>query len=311
MSWIQITVAVERASAPLVEAAMETAGALAVTLRDAGDDAQLEPPPGAAPLWSGVRITALFGNDPDSRARVEALAAALGRQSETGASIETVEDRPWERVWLDEFRPSRFGHRLWVCPQGQPAPDPNGVIVDLDPGLAFGTGHHPTTALCLEWLDGADLGGRTLLDFGCGSGILAIAALKLGAARAIALDHDPQAIEATLANAAANGVADRLSAGLPEDLTTLAEGLPADLVVANILAGPLVELAPTLLGLLRPGGALTLSGVLADQVAMVCAAYADALTLEPVRIREDWALISGTKGPSPGHATPGESTPCH
>ncbi len=290
---------------------METAGALAVTLRDAGDDAQLEPPPGAAPLWQGVRVTALFGSDPDSRARVEALAAALDPQSETGAGIETVEDRPWERVWLDEFRPSRFGHRLWVCPQGQPAPDPDGVVVDLDPGLAFGTGHHPTTALCLEWLDGADLGGRTLLDFGCGSGILAIAALKLGAARAIALDHDPQAIEATLANAAANGVAGRLSAGLPEDLTTLAEGLPADLVVANILAGPLVELAPTLLGLLRPGGVLALSGVLADQVPMVRAAYADALTLEPVRIREDWALISGTKGPWPGQAAPGEPTPCH
>jgi ribosomal protein L11 methyltransferase len=175
--------------------------------------------------------------------------------------------------------------------------------VDLDPGLAFGTGHHPTTALCLEWLDGADLAGRTLLDFGCGSGILAIAALKLGAARAIAVDHDPQAIEATRANAAVNGVSDRLAVGLPEDLAALSGGLPADLVVANILAGPLVELAPALLNALRPGGELALSGVLADQVETVRAAYADQLELAPARLRDDWGLIFGSKRASVGCKT--------
>jgi ribosomal protein L11 methyltransferase len=169
------------------------------------------------------------------------------------------------------------------------------VVVDLDPGLAFGTGHHPTTALCLEWLDGSNLAGKTLLDYGCGSGILAIAALKLGAAHAIALDHDPQAIEATWANAAANGVAERLSPCLPEDLDALAEHLPADLVIANILAGPLVELAPMLLHHLRPGGDLVLSGVLADQVTGVSAAYVQMVELVPVRTREGWALISGVR----------------
>jgi ribosomal protein L11 methyltransferase len=295
MPWLQIRFTVPRDQAPLLEALLEGAGALAVTLDDAGDDPLLEPAPGTLPLWRGVRVTGLFEDDAQSRDRVQVLAARLGAQSLAPPLIERLEDRPWERVWLDDFRPTRFGRRLWVCPQGQPAPDLEAVVVDLDPGLAFGTGHHPTTALCLEWLDGADLNGRTLLDYGCGSGILAIAALKLGAARAIALDHDPQAIEATLANAAANGVAERLSPCRPEDLDTLADRLPADLVVANILAGPLVELAPTLLRNLRPGGDLVLSGVLADQVQAVSAAYTPAMDWGPVRSREDWALIAGVR----------------
>jgi ribosomal protein L11 methyltransferase len=295
MPWIQISFSADQGRAALLEAALESAGALAVTLGDAGDDPQLEPLPGAMPLWAGVRLTALFADAPGAEAQVAALADALGPLALCAPRVERIADRAWERVWLDEFRPTRFGRRLWVCPQGQPAGDPNGVVVDLDPGLAFGTGHHPTTALCLEWLDGAELAGRTVLDFGCGSGILAIAALKLGAARAIALDHDPQALEATAANAAANGVAGRLAVGLPEDLATLSGGLSADFAVANILAGPLVELAPTLIGALRPGGALALSGVLVGQVGSVSAAYAGAINLAPARLREDWALICGSK----------------
>jgi ribosomal protein L11 methyltransferase len=295
MPWLQIRFTVPRDQALLLEAALEIAGALAVTLDDAGDDPLLEPAPGTLPLWSGVRLTALFEDDARSAGQVRALAKTLGAQSLIPPVIERLEDRPWERVWLDDFHPTRFGRHLWVCPQGQPAPDPEAVVVDLDPGLAFGTGHHPTTALCLEWLDGAELEGRTLLDYGCGSGILAIAALKLGAAHAIALDHDPQAIEATRANAAANGVAERLSPCRQEDLTTLADRLPADLVIANILAGPLVKLAPTLLRNLRPGGALVLSGLLADQVPAVSAAYTPAVDWGPVRTRENWALLAGVR----------------
>jgi len=295
MPWLQIRFTVPRDQALLLEAALEIAGALAVTLDDAGDDPLLEPAPGTLPLWSGVRLTALFEDDARSAGQVRALAETLGAQSLIPPVIERLEDRPWERVWLDDFHPTRFGRHLWVCPQGQSAPDPEAVVVDLDPGLAFGTGHHPTTALCLEWLDGAELEGRTLLDYGCGSGILAIAALKLGAAHAIALDHDPQAIEATRANAAANGVAERLSPCPQEDLTTLADRLPADWVVANILAGPLVELAPTLLRNLRPGGGLVLSGLLADQVPAVSAAYTPAVDWGPVRTREDWALLAGVR----------------
>jgi ribosomal protein L11 methyltransferase len=295
MAWIQITLTVDRSDAPLVEAALENAGALAVTLSDAGDDPLLEPLPGTMPLWTGVRLTALFPDDPAARATVEGLTLTLGARCPLPPLVEPLDDRPWERVWLDEFRATRFGRRLWVCPQGQGAPERDGVVVDLDPGLAFGTGHHPTTALCLEWLDGAELAGRTLLDYGCGSGILAIAALKLGAAHAIALDHDPQAIEATRANAERNQVADRLFTGGPEALGQIGARLPADLVVANILAGPLVTLAPTLTRQLHSGGDLALSGVLRDQVATVSAAYAGDVNLGPTRIREDWALITGTR----------------
>ena len=195
--------------------------------------------------------------------------------------VEHIEDRPWERVWLDEFAPTRFGRRLWVCPRGQ-APDPaeigpDTVIVELDPGLAFGTGHHATTALCLEWLDALDLTGKTVLDYGCGSGILAIAALRLGAALAVAVDHDPQALEATRDNAAENGVADRIQVYAPEDQPRLT----ADVLVANILAGPLVELAPRLAELVAPGGALALSGVLEEQAPEVAAAYSPHFDLDP------------------------------
>lgn len=298
MSWLQLTLSVEQEQTPLLEAALENAGALAVTLGDAGDDPLLEPPPGATPLWQAVRVIALFEDDAGRAVQVRALAESLAPLSLTPPLIEPIADRAWERVWLDDFRPTRFGRRLWVCPQGQPAGDPDAIVVDLDPGLAFGTGHHPTTALCLEWLDGADLSGKTVLDYGCGSGILAIAALKLGAAAVIAVDHDPQAIQATGENAAANAVADRLTRCLPEELSTHARRLPVACVCANILAGPLVELAPRLLDALAPGGRLVLSGVLVDQVQTVSAAYERQVELAPVRQRAGWALIAGTKRPA-------------
>jgi len=295
MSWLQLSLTVAQDQAPLLEAALENAGALAVTLGDAGDDPQLEPPPGAMPLWAAVQLRALFADDAAGAAQVETLAGSLAALSLTTPMIERIADRAWERVWLEDFHPTRFGRRLWVCPVGQPAGDPDAVVVDLDPGLAFGTGHHPTTALCLEWLDGADLRGLTLLDYGCGSGILAIAALKLGAAAVIAVDHDPQALEASAANAAANGVADGLTLCLPADLACCAGRLPVACVVANILAGPLVELAPRLLAALAPGGQLVLSGVLAEQVSTVTAAYAQWLEPVQVQLREGWALIAGTR----------------
>jgi ribosomal protein L11 methyltransferase len=295
MPWLQIAFTVEQDRAPLLEAALENAGALAVTLGDAGDDPQLEPLPETMPLWQAVRLVALFDDGPGARNQVEAIAAALAAQCLTPPAIEAIADRAWERVWLDEFRPTRFGRRLWVCPQGQPAGSADAIVVDLDPGLAFGTGHHPTTALCLEWLDGADLADRTLLDYGCGSGILAIAALKLGGARAIAVDHDPQALEATRANGAANGVAGGLTVCLPAELAAITDDLSVDLVIANILALPLVELAPVLLAAVRPGGWLVLSGVLSAQVPALAAAYAHQIEFAPVRLREDWALLAGIR----------------
>lgn len=295
MPWLQISFDIVQDQAPLLEAALENAGALAVTLGDAGDDPQLEPPPGAMPLWQGVRLTALFEDGGEARARVEALASALASQTRSPPLIEQIADRAWERVWLDDFAPTRFGRRLWVCPRGQ-APDPaetgpDTVIVELDPGLAFGTGHHATTALCLEWLDAADLAGKTVLDYGCGSGILAIAALRLGAARSIAVDHDPQALEATRDNAGENRVGDRLQVLAPADLPQM----QAEVLLANILAGPLVELAPRLTELVAPGGDLVLSGILRNQAEQVAAAYRAGFELEPPRTREDWTLIAGRR----------------
>ena len=292
MPWLQLAFDVPRSQADALEQYLELAGALSVTLGDAGDEPQLEPGPGETPLWSQVTLTALFESDPESAALVERLAQDLTARLGQRPQVQRLDDQIWERVWLDTFKPTRFGQRLWVCPHGQPPTDPAAVIVALDPGLAFGTGHHATTALCLEWLDGADLNGKTVLDFGCGSGILAIAALKLGAAHAIAIDHDPQALTATHDNATANGVRERLTLGAPEPC---AAAVSVDVVLANILAAPLIALAPRLCAQLVPGGQVVLSGVLSDQIAAVSAAYAEHITLNAPRVRDDWALISGQR----------------
>jgi ribosomal protein L11 methyltransferase len=289
MPWLQITFSTDRERAPLIEAALASAGALAVTLGDAGDEPQLEPAPGATPLWSRVTLTALFPDAQGAEDRARGLAETLAGQVAAPPRFERIEDRVWERVWLDDFSPARFGRRLWVCPRGQSADDPHAVVVELDPGLAFGTGHHPTTALCLRWLDAADLRGKSVIDFGCGSGILAIAALRLGAARAVAVDHDPQALEATRANAWQNGVADRLRVLLPEELRRE----PADILLANILAGPLVELAPDLAALVHPGGLLALSGILCEQAEEVAQAYGSFFDFDAPRNAGGWVLLGG------------------
>lgn len=303
MAWIELELLADRDAAPLLEAALENAGALAVTLDDGDDglddasahrgpsDEILEPAPGATPLWRQLRIKALFDDDPAGQMQAEHAAETLAAQCLAAPTLHRLDDRPWERVWLEDLHPRRFGQRLWICPRGHRVDEPDAVVIDLDPGLAFGTGHHATTALCLEWLDRIPVQDETLLDYGCGSGILAIAALKLGAARAVAVDHDPQALEATFDNADANAVAERLILRQPDQLETE----PSDLVVANILAGPLVELAPQLQRLCRPNGRLALSGILSHQAASVARAYHDAFILEPAIERDDWVLLTGRR----------------
>jgi ribosomal protein L11 methyltransferase len=292
MSWLQAHLTVDKTSAPLVELLFEQLGAVAVSMGDAGDEPMLEPPPGAMPLWQATRVSGLF--DP-SLIGIDALRSAIIRALDTEAgpslSLEWLEDRDWERAWMDQYRPMRFGNRLWIRPSGFEVDQPGAVIVDLDPGLAFGTGTHPTTALCLEWLDAQDLQGRSLVDFGCGSGVLAIAALKLGAGRATALDHDPQALTATRENAARNGVQERLTVAAEAPAGTA----PADVVVANILANVLVALAPRIIALVRPGGQLALSGILAGQDEAVAAAYAEWVDFETTASREEWVLLRGTR----------------
>ena len=291
MPVLQLTVELGSSDPTPVEDALTGLGAVSVTLQDAADNPVLEPAPGETPLWPTVRLRALFHTGIDRVALRASLAAVL--PSSVTLHFEELDDRPWEREWLRDFRPMRFGRRLWVCPAGQPAGDPAAVRVDLDPGLAFGTGTHATTALCLEWLDGRDLAGRRLIDYGCGSGILAIAALKLGASEAVAFDIDPQALLAAHENAERNGVAERLR------LATAAPREPGccDLLVANILAGPLADLAAHFALLLQPNGDLALSGLLQDQVDWVAAAYRPWFMIGATATRDGWALLSGRRGP--------------
>jgi ribosomal protein L11 methyltransferase len=260
-----------------------------VTLEDAADDPVLEPAPGETPLWPTVVVKAVFGAEADADVIAACLAQAL--PGSPRPRLETLPDKAWEREWLRDFRPMRFGRRLWVCPGGLPAGAPDAVRIELDPGLAFGTGTHPTTALCLEWLDGQEIAGRTVIDYGCGSGILAIAAARLGAGPVVAMDIDPQALIATGENAERNGVAARITVtGDP----SLAAG-SADLLLANILAGPLVELAPRFAQALRPGGLLALSGLLLGQADTVTSAYRPWFDIATAATRDGWALLAGRR----------------
>lgn len=266
-------------------------GALAVTFTDASDTPVLEPLPGETPLWRNTRITGLFSAD----ANFEPLQADLKKSfkliSLPPHHLENLPDRVWEREWLRDFRPMPFGRRLWVCPGGFTVDADDAVVVRLDPGLAFGTGTHPTTALGLEWLDSLDLAGARVLDFGCGSGILAIAALLLGARAATALDIDPQALLATRENARRNAVDRRLETTL--DAGTLSGEF--DIVVANILAGPLARHAHTICRQLTSGGTLLLSGILHDQIDEVRNAYGEWIDFEPPTLRTPWVRLTGTR----------------
>ncbi len=277
------------------EAVFRRFGAQSVTLSDAADEPVLEPAPGEAPLWKDTRITALFATDADLSALESALLGAFGLGELPSHRIEILDDRVWEREWLRDFRPMRFGRRLWVCPGDMQADQHDAVVVRLDPGLAFGTGTHPTTSLCLEWLDDLDLDGATVLDYGCGSGVLAIAALKLGARRATAMDIDPQAVLATRENSARNSVADSIEVLIGD---AAIEGR-FDVVVANILAGPLIELVHSITSRLSEGGNLALSGVLSERVLDIMHAYKPWIRFEKPVLREQdgqsWALLSGTR----------------
>ena len=287
MPWIQTHLTVDKSQAPLIELLLENLGALSITLGDAGDEPMLEPGPGETPLWTATRVTGLFSGDTDPDGLRAAFNQALEQDLSRHLIVEPLQDEDWERSWLDQFKPMRFGRRLWICPTGHTVSEPDAVVVDLDPGLAFGTGTHPTTRLCLQWLDQAELAGKTVIDFGCGSGVLAIAALKLGAARAIGIDHDPQAIIASTDNAQRNGVADRLHACLNQEF----DGQTGEVVLANILANVLVELRDQIEPLVAPGGELALSGILAEQADSVQQAYQGRLQFSPPQVDENWVLL--------------------
>ncbi len=291
MPWLQVRLAITPEQAETFEDALLEVGAVSVTFMDAEDQPIFEPDLGTTPLWSHTHLLALFEADTDETALIAHLQLLCGGTLPEH-HVERIEDQDWERSWMDNFQPMRFGQRLWIVPSWHAAPEPDAVNLLLDPGLAFGTGTHPTTALCLEWLDGQNLDGCRVLDFGCGSGILAIAALLLGAPQAVGTDIDPQALEASRDNASRNGIDPaRFPVYLPADLPQQ----PAEVVVANILAGPLVSLAPQITALVQEGGRLALSGILAEQAEEVRAAYAGAFDLDPTAIKDGWVRISGVK----------------
>lgn len=289
MSWLQISLPVDRTVAETAVDEIEALGAAAVTMEDAADTPVLEPAPGETPLWPRVVVSALF--DEALSGRLITLSGTRVWASRHGFHLSRLENRAWEREWLKDFQAMRFGRRLWVCPgDREPPSDPAAIVLHLDPGLAFGTGTHATTALCLEWLDAHPPVDQRVVDFGCGSGILAIAAAKLGATDVTVVDTDPQALVATRSNALRNDVVDRirvLESGTPVPST--------DLLIANILAGPLIELAPTFCHVLPPGTELVLSGILAEQVQTVVRAYAGMFEFSDRAERDGWVRLAGKR----------------
>ena len=292
MPWLQVRVNTDRSNADAIEDALLAAGAVSVTLQDTADQPILEPALGETPLWNETSISALFDADIDTDIASFAAGQALGRPL-PNCRWELLEDKDWEREWMNNYHPIHCGGDLWICPSWKDAPKPEATNLLLDPGLAFGTGTHPTTFMCLQWLaEQAPFSGETFVDYGCGSGILGIAALLLGGSSAIGTDLDPQALIATHDNAERNNIAqERFAVYLPENCPTA----NVDITLANILAGPLAELAPMLNQLTKPGGKLCLSGILNTQAETVMDAYRSWFDFDPIRQQEEWGCLTATK----------------
>jgi ribosomal protein L11 methyltransferase len=288
--WYEAVFAVSERHVDLAESVLYDHGALSVTLQDAADQPLLEPAPGETPVWNISTVTGLFSQDWNPEALSRDLQAALAGIT-ADLRITRLENQPWERAWMEDYRPMHFGRRLSVYPGHIPPDDPKRVNIILDPGLAFGTGTHPTTALCLRWLDAREMSGGTCVDYGCGSGILAVAALKLGAGRVYAVDIDPQALIATEQNARRNGIVSGLHVMAPDKLGSV----QADMVLANILSNTIIQLAETLVSLVKPGGQLVLSGILREQLTAVRNAFIQAFDFESETEAEDWILLAGKK----------------
>lgn len=286
MHWHRVVVQVTAEQLDDLEATLWDLGAVSVTVTDPEDNPIYEPPPGETPLWDTANVAGLFEETED-------LPGITGGIEEAGYPVlytEEIADRLWEREWMAGFEPMKFGRRLWVCPTGFEVDAEDATIIQLDPGLAFGTGTHATTRMCLEWLDANDLAGKRVLDFGCGSGILGIAALLLGAGSVVGIDTDPQALTATRDNAERNGVSDRLETSLPGEHPT-----GYDVVLANILAKPLIDLAPLLSDAMVKGGRLVLSGILDSQQSWVESAYEGRIILTDEAHHDGWTCLHGRR----------------
>jgi len=293
MPWLQLTLEATHSNSEQLSELLSQAGAAAVTLQDALDDPIFEPPPGSTPLWKELFITGLFEADIDSDSVLELI------QKNTGQlpvyTLNPLEDQDWIRAWMDDFSPMQFGQRLWICPSWHTPPDMDAVNIILDPGLAFGTGTHPTTSLCLQWLDSHFHDSVEVIDYGCGSGILGVAANLLGATKVYAIDLDPQALMATQANAEKNNVSDKLETFSVNGFKQQHANLQCPVLIANILAAPLIELSSMLSSHVSPGGKIILSGILQEQAEKVSEAYQKYFTIDEITQEGDWIRIVGTK----------------
>ncbi len=293
MPWLQLKLYTHPEQAQTLAERLEEAGAAAITFQDGADQPLYEPAPGTTPLWRHTEVTGLFPAGTD----MERLVSGLEQQAKqplTGWQVLPLEEKEWSRVWMEGFQPMRFGERLWICPNWHDPPEPDAVNILLDPGLAFGTGTHATTALCLEWLDAHPPAGKRVIDYGCGSGILAIAAARLGAEHILAVDTDPQALQATRDNAVKNGVEDRIRVAFPDDVTTT----PVQLLMANILANPLIDLADRLAARVADEGTIVLSGILSEQAEEVATAYRPWFSLATPAVRDEWVRLEGVRKPA-------------
>ena len=291
MPWLELKIDTDAQFAPAIEDALTVAGALSVTLSDSHDEPLYEPALGTTPLWRYTRVTGLFEAEMDCSKVLAHIIQRFGNSVVAQSRIDPLADQPWERAWMEHFAPMQFGQRVWICPSWCEPPQRDAVNIFMDPGLAFGTGTHATTSLCLQWLDAHPPLDHCVIDYGCGSGILAVAAAMLGARRVIAVDHDPQALLATRQNAQRNGVEERVETYLPEHAPVFA----ADSLMANILANPLRELAANFAHLVKCGGTLTLSGILVEQADIVAAAYLDTFALHPPVAQQGWVRLDGTR----------------
>ena len=297
MKWLQIHITVEKSQVEFTETLLESLGAVSVTLDDAENQDLLEPLPGETPLWNKVIVTGIYAQEDDEHIDVAALETFIRTQLPTEPMrSEFMEDQEWERTWMDAYEPIQIGEKYWIVPEWMEAPEADAVNIKLDPGLAFGTGNHASTFLCLQWLGKTDVKDKIVIDYGCGSGILGVAALLLGAKKVYATDIDPQAVLATQQNADLNGVLDKLYVGLPEEFNKELADQKADVFVANILAGPLIALAADFSTLIKSEGAFALAGVIEEQVDDVSRVYSEFFDILDVEKRDGhWCRISGKR----------------
>ena len=297
MKWLQIHITVEQAQVDFTETLLSSLGAVSVTLDDAENQDLLEPLPGETPLWNKVIVTGIYAQEEGEEIDVSALETFIRTQLPTEPMrSEFMEDQEWERTWMDAYEPIQIAEKYWIVPEWMEAPEADAVNIKLDPGLAFGTGNHASTFLCLQWLGKTDVKDKIVIDYGCGSGILGVAALLLGAKKVYATDIDPQAVLATQQNADLNGVLDKLYVGLPEELNKELADQKADVFVANILAGPLMALAADFSTLIKSEGAFALAGVIEEQVDDVSRVYSEFFDILDVEKRDGhWCRISGKR----------------